>query len=72
MVYDITDKSSFEKLNFWLEEIKNSAPKDIRFILLGNKDDLIEERVVSKEEGVDWAKANNLYFMEVSAKTNSD
>lgn len=44
MVYDISDKESFEKLNFWLEEIKNSAPRDIRFILLGNKNDLIDER----------------------------
>ena len=72
MVYDITDKESFERLSFWLDEIKNSAPKDIRFILLGNKNDLVEERTVSEEEGLDWAKENNLYYMEVSAKTNAD
>ena len=39
---------------------------------MGNKNDLVREKEVSTEEGSEFAKANNLYFMEVSAKTNSE
>ena len=72
LAYDLTDKHSFEKLSFWLEEIQNSAPKDMKIILLGNKSDLQEERQVSEEEGLTFAKENGFFFMEVSAKENED
>jgi Ras-related protein Rab-11A len=72
LVYDVSDKNSFNKLPFWLEEMKNSAPKNIKIILLGNKKDLIQERAVSEEEGKTFAKENSLFFMEVSAKDNTD
>lgn len=44
LVYDISNKKSFEKLNFWLKEIKENSPEDIKIILLGNKKDLKKER----------------------------
>ena len=44
LVYDIANKKSFEKLNFWLKEIKENSPEDIKIILLGNKKDLKKER----------------------------
>lgn len=72
LCYDLTDKNSFKKLTFWLEEIRNSAPKDMKIILLGNKSDLIEEREISEEEGLTFAKENGFFFMEVSAKENPD
>jgi Ras-related protein Rab-2A len=38
-------------------------------MLVGNKADLYEKRVVTTEEGEEFAKSNNMLFMETSAKT---
>ena len=40
LVYDISNRKSFEKLSFWIKEIKENSPEDIKIILLGNKKDL--------------------------------
>ena len=40
LVYDIANWKSFEKLTFWLNEIKENSPEDIKIVLLGNKKDL--------------------------------
>ena len=67
--YDITDKSSFDSLSRWINEIKESN-KNIKLIyLIGNKIDLEKFREVKKEEGEKFAKEYNLRFFEVSSKT---
>lgn len=55
LVYDITNKESFESLGYWLSEVANFAPEDIKVMVVGNKCDLVEERVVTKEEATEWA-----------------
>ena len=72
LVYDLSNRESFNNLNFWLKEINNSAPEDMKIILLGNKNDLIENREVSLEEAKTWAEERGYFFMEVSAKLNKD
>ena len=72
LVYDIANRTSYNKLEYWLNELKENCDEATEIILLGNKNDLTEEREVSEEEGKEFAQANNLFFMEVSAKTNSD
>ena len=67
VVYDITDKESFEKINFWIENIKNNAPENTKVILAGNKCDLANQRQVSVEEGENYAKKLNIKFFESSA-----
>lgn len=64
-----------KKLNFfrWLDEVKNNAPNsDISIILVGNKKDLVETREVTTEEAEGFSSENSLYFLETSAKDNSD
>ena len=56
LVYDITDKESFEKLDFWMELIKNNSQKNIKLVLVGNNCDLSDKRQVSIEEGEAFAK----------------
>ena len=56
LVYDITDKESFEKLHFWMELIKNNSQKNIKLVLVGNNCDLSDKRQVSIEEGEAFAK----------------
>ena len=72
LVYDITDRESFEKLNFWVDNIKNFAPENAKFILVGNKCDLANERKVSYEEGENYAKKFNIKFFESSAKDGTN
>ena len=68
LVYDITNKSSFENLQNWIEKIQNRASEKIRIVLVGNKIDLENQREVSFLEGQRFAKKNGFLFFEVSAK----
>ena len=70
LVYDITNRQSFEECKqFYKNEIKNYCKKDIKVFLIGNKTDLEEQRVVSKEEGANFAEENKYYFKETSCMT---
>jgi len=70
LVYDITRRDTFEHLAEWLEDCRKYSNSNITIMLVGNKADLEEKRVVSKEEGENFAKLHNLLFLEVSAKSN--
>ena len=69
VVYDITRRDSFNNVRDWIEECKNSSPKDILIVLVGNKSDLEDNRDVSQEEGQELADGYGILFFEVSAKT---
>jgi small GTP-binding protein len=70
VVYDITNRESFEHLNSWLIEIEKNGNKNVYKLLIGNKNDLEEQRIIPKEEGEDFARINGLEFFETSAKTD--
>ncbi|XP_073070780.1 ras-related protein Rab-26 isoform X12 [Manis javanica] len=53
----------------WLAEIQEYAQHDVVLMLLGNKVDSAQERVVKREDGEKLAKEYGLPFMETSAKT---
>ena len=67
VVYDITNKKTFENTDKWISDLKNSSDKNISIILLGNKSDLEDKRQVSKEEGEIKAKNMGMAFLETSA-----
>ena len=70
LIYDIGSRKSFERIDFWLKELKENNRIDELFIcLVGNKIDLEDKRVITTEEGEKYAKDNNILFFEVSAKT---
>ena len=69
VVYDITDRDSFNNLNSWLIEIEKNANKNVFKLLIGNKNDLESERKVTTEEGKEFADSNGMKFIETSAKT---
>ena len=68
LVYDISCKDSFEKLNYWYEQITLNAPANTICIVAGNKCDLEDKRQVNKADGENFAKKYNLNFYETSAK----
>lgn len=72
LVYDISKKESFKRLVYWLKELKDNGPEGVKMILLGNKSDLSGEREVATEEAREFAEQKGFFFMEVSAKENSD
>ena len=72
IVYDITNKKSFDSVSNWVEQIKESATNDNKNIILGNKCDLENERKVSKIEGDNLAKTHKCKFFEVSAQNGKN
>ena len=69
IVYDITDKKSFDSVRKWIQECKNYTNNNINLVLVGNKQDLNEKRKVSEEEGKTLAKEFGMAFFESSALT---
>jgi small GTP-binding protein len=71
IVYSIVDRNSFDAVGDWLDELKRQT--DCRFIMLvGNKSDLEATRAVTRAEGQEFASANDLLFMETSAKMSTN
>jgi GTPase SAR1 family protein len=73
MVYDITDRKSFENLDVWLKDVKEFGEKNTGIILAGNKVDLADARAVSTDEGKNFSQKldKDAAFLETSAK-NAD
>ena len=72
LVYDISDKDSFDAMPNWIQEVKEVLNKEVVFALIGNKMDLESQRKISYEEGKKLAEKNNFVFQEVSAKTGKN
>ena len=68
IVYDITNKKSFQNVGAWLKECREMCYKDILICLVGNKIDLEDQRNVSKEEGQKFADDNGLLFLNIFNK----
>ena len=72
MVYDITVIKSFNSVKeFWYNQIKENAPKDIFIVVAANKCDLYEERQVPDKDGEGFAKSIGAIFEKTSAKNDS-
>lgn len=69
LVYDITRRDTFENLKTWLQDVREHANPNTVVTVVGNKSDLESKRQVSREEGEQFAKENDLFFMEASAKS---
>ena len=68
IMYDISDRRTFDNIGKWLENIKETKGENFPMIIVGNKCDLTEEREISKEEGEKLAKDNGISFIEISCK----
>ena len=72
VVFDLTNKTSFENVTHWLRQLKINTPKDTVIVLLGNKCDLNESKEVKDNEIEDFVKEKELPYMKVSAKTGEN
>ena len=67
VVYDITNKFTFESVDKWVQDLNSYGDKNLTLLLVGNKSDLEEKRQVNKEDGEEKAKSFGCAFLETSA-----
>ncbi len=70
LVYDVTNRRSFENLEKWLGNIDENVSPKVKKILIANKIDLDFEREISRKEGEAFANNKNITYIETSAKTS--
>jgi len=70
VVYDTTDKESFDNVVEWLNEIDKYATENVNKLLVGNKCDLESKRQVDTEEAKAFAEERGIPFLETSAKNS--
>ena len=72
LVFDISRKDTFDGLNKWLIDLRNTIDDNSPILLVGNKSDLGEFREVTILEAVDYAQKNDLAYIETSALEDSN
>ncbi|KAK2195905.1 bifunctional P-loop containing nucleoside triphosphate hydrolase/Small GTPase/Small GTP-binding protein domain [Babesia duncani] len=69
-VFDVTNRASFEHVReTWLADIERHGSPKVCKLLIGNKVDLTEGRVVTAEEAKQLAEENDMSYTDASAKT---
>ena len=69
-VYDITNRQSYDGLNYWIDEVKQNGQTSTLFTIAGNKCDDIDNEKVEVNEAKAYAKQNNASLFLASAKDN--
>ena len=67
VVYDISKRSTFDNIDKWINELKNSGDEDVFILIVGNKCDLEEQREINQEEAGKKAEMFKCAFIETSA-----
>ena len=70
VVFDLTNKQSFDNIKSWINDLKENCPRDIVFCVAANKSDLIEDRKITYEE-IKELMQDDLYY-EVSSKNGNN
>ncbi|XP_053205458.1 ras-related protein Rab-10-like [Panonychus citri] len=70
LVYDITNLKSFDSVAKWLRTIDEHANEDVEKMILGNKCDMEDKRVIPREKAETVAREHGIRFLETSAKSN--
>jgi Ras-related protein Rab-8A len=83
LLFDVSDRKSFEDISGWVKDIRQTRgsgegqnyeekPNDEVLVLIGNKIDKINKRVISKEEATELAEKYNLKYYEISCKQGTN
>jgi len=73
LAYDVTERDSFDSLDYWIEELKHNLPQGQEFdsivvIVCANKVDK-KPRVIKEETGRKWCQKYGCHYFEMSALT---
>jgi small GTP-binding protein len=72
LVFDLTQKSSYDELNVWINDLNQLCAPNAFILLVGNKSDLNEDRVITENEARETATRYGLEYLETSAKTGDN
>eukprot|EP01084_Bolivina_argentea_P124721 220988_1 len=72
LVYDVTEKESFDNIRQWLFEIDRYASENVCKLIVGNKCDLSDKRVINYDVGKEFADDLAIPFLETSAKDSTN
>jgi len=72
VVYDVTDMDSFNNVKQWLQEIDRYATEGVNKLLVGNKSDMTDKKVVEYTVAKEFADSLGIPFLETSAKNASN
>ena len=72
LVFDVTNPKTFRNLSYWMEEMKtnNNNETPVPMLLLGNKIDKTQQRLVGRKEAETYARENGMLYEEVSVLNN--
>jgi len=70
LVYDVTDDKSFYNIKNWITNIEQHASENVERMLIGNKCDRVDDKIIKYEQGKKIAEEYNMKFFETSAKNN--
>jgi small GTP-binding protein len=70
VIYDITNRNSFDNIEKWIEKISMFNKNNVPIIIVGTKSDLEKHRMIHKNEIVNIAKPYNYITIECSSKEN--
>lgn len=72
LVYDITERKTFDDVNNWLNDVHKLCDPDASILLVGNKLDLEEKRVVTLAEAEQFAQHHQITYIETSASNGTN
>jgi small GTP-binding protein len=67
LVFDITNKQTFDNLEYWIHEVKTNTFTESTLVLVGNKRDMHEKRKVQTQDAVEFATKNGMQYFEVQS-----
>ena len=71
-IFDLTKEETFINLKSWINSIKEECGNNMPILIIGNKCDLTEYRVVKKETAYKYAKKEKIEYIETSSKTGEN
>ena len=72
LVFDVTTRSTFDDVNFWLNDVHQLCSPDAVIMLVGNKCDLVDERQITINDAEVYSKQHQLKYIETSAKSGEN
>jgi len=72
LLYDVTRRRTFLNIENWKDEAFKNLDREIPLVVVANKVDLVDSRVVNTEEGEEYAKKNRFIYVESSALTGEN
>lgn len=72
LVFDVTREESLDRASYWLNQLKEQLDEKKPIVLIGNKTDLVDQRIITEEQAKEFAKNNHIQYIGTSAKDKTN